>query len=206
MKYGKINIEWLGHASFMITGSVVVYVDPYVLGGDAPKADVILLTHDHYDHCDAGKIKEIQKADTVIVCTPACNRHVSGKTEIVTAGKTLEVKGVKIKTVPAYNIGKPYHSRGAGVGFVFTLDGTTVYHAGDTDFVPEMTEIKTDIALLPIGGTYTMDASEAAKAATAIKPRVAIPMHYGTISGTEADPNEFKRLVTNPNIEVRILG
>lgn len=206
MKYGKLEIDWLGHASFRIKGSLTVYVDPYMLDNEAPKADIIFLTHDHYDHCDAGKIKEIQKPDTVIVCTPACNRHVSGKTEIVTAGKALDVKGVKIKTVPAYNIGKPYHPKGSGVGYVFTIDGTTIYHAGDTDFIPEMNGIKTDIALLPIGGTYTMDTTEAAKAATAIQPKVVIPMHYGTISGTEADPSEFKKLVANPNIDVRILG
>ena len=206
MKYGKIDIQWLGHATFLVKNSVIIYTDPYVLSDTMPKADIILVSHDHYDHCDSEKIKEIQKEDTVIICTTACGRKLVGKTQLISAGKTLEVRGVKIKAVPAYNINKSYHPRGLGVGFVFTLDGTTIYHAGDTDFVPEMKDIHTDIALLPIGGIYTMDENEAAKAAEVIKPKIVIPMHYGTLPQTMGNPQKFKELITNPNIEVRILG
>jgi L-ascorbate metabolism protein UlaG (beta-lactamase superfamily) len=204
---GDVGVTWFGHATFKIEEKVVIYTDPFAMPSGQEKADIILVTHDHYDHCDVAKIEQVQKEGTTIVTLPACAAKLSGDVRTVKEGDSLTVKDVKIEVVPAYNIGKPYHPKGKGVGFVITIGGQKIYHAGDTDFIPEMKELNVDLALLPIGGTYTMNAEEASDATAVIKPKVVIPMHYKYISGTEADPENFKRLVgeKDPNIEVRIL-
>jgi L-ascorbate metabolism protein UlaG (beta-lactamase superfamily) len=200
-----VTITWFGHASFKVKGEVVVYIDPYVLPEDVEPADIILATHDHYDHCDVGNIDRLKKEDTVIVTTSACGGKLRGDVRTVKAGDSISVKGVEIQAVHSYNISKPFHGKGAGVGFILKLNNVRIYHTGDSDFIPEMKNIEADVALLPIGGTYTMDYRDAAEAAMAIKPRIAIPMHYNYISGTEADPEKFKEMIKDPNIEVRIL-
>ncbi|MEM0372473.1 MAG: metal-dependent hydrolase [archaeon] len=210
MRIKTVDVEWLGHASFLIKGKENVYIDPFVLRSGAPKADVILVTHDHYDHCDAQKIESLRKEGTVIISTPSVARKIRG-VETIALGETKTAAGVRVKAVPAYNPSKKFHPKNTGFGFVFEVDGTKFYHAGDTDFIPEMSALekeRIDVALLPIGGTYTMDAREAAAAAALIKPRYVIPMHYGTIPNTEADATEFKKLVDakDLSIEVRLLG
>ena len=132
---------------------------------------------------------------------------MSGNVKTMKEGDEIIEKGIKIKAVPAYNIEKNFHPKGSGIGFIVEIEGTRIYHAGDTDLIPEMSNIKTDIALLPIGGTYTMNEEEGARAALKIKPKIAIPMHYGYISGTFAEPNRFKELIQeeNPAIRVEIL-
>lgn len=204
----RIEVEWLGHAGFKLKNEAVVYLDPYLLPSDPEKADIILISHDHYDHCDSDKVRQLTKEGTVIVTTSACAAKLEGDIKVVNGGDEVTVKNIAIKAVPAYNIGKPYHSRGSGVGYVFRLGGKNVYYGGDTDHIPEMEELgEIDIALLPIGGTYTMDVNEAAEAAGVIKPKVVIPMHYNYVSGTGVDTEEFKELVAeeDPQIKVEIL-
>lgn len=191
------NIHWLGHDSFRLEGEVTIYIDPWKLPPNSPKADIILVTHEHYDHCSPEDVAKIQKADTVIVTIPAAARKLKGEVKAVKPWDKITVKGVEVEAVPAYNIDKPFHPKEAGhVGFIVNLGGKRIYHAGDTDFIPEMKGLKVDIALLPVSGTYVMTADEAAMAADAIKPEVAIPMHYGEIVGSEKDAERFKKLTS----------
>ncbi len=174
------KIHWLGHASIRIDASSIVYIDPWKLTGKLPQADLILITHDHYDHCSPDDVKKVQGEKTVIVTIKACADKLKGNVKIVKPGDTIEpLKGVKVTAVPSYNIQKQFHPRGKGyVGFVVDVDGVKVYHAGDTDFIDEMKDLKVDIALMPVGGTYTMSWEEAQKAVNTFKPKVAIPMHW----------------------------
>jgi L-ascorbate metabolism protein UlaG (beta-lactamase superfamily) len=208
MLLGKIKIEWLGHAGFKIKDEKVIYIDPYNVQPEE-KADIVLITHGHYDHCSVDDIKGLIKEGTFILATTDCSSKLSNfqgiKVQPVKPGKKFEIMGLKIETVPAYNINKNFHEKSnEWVGYVVEIDGKRIYHAGDTDFIPEMKEIKNiDVALFPVGGKYTMDANEAAKAANAIKPKVAVPMHYGSIVGSEQDAEKFKDLC---DCEVEIMG
>jgi len=189
------NIHWLGHDSFRIDGPATIYVDPWQLPAGVPQADLVLVTHDHYDHCSPEDVAKISKADTVIVTIAAAAKKLKGDVRVVKPGDSLTVKSIPIEVVPAYNVNKKFHPRDAGhVGFIITVDGQRIYHAGDTDFIPEMKDFKVDIALLPVSGTYVMTADEAANAAKAINPKVAIPMHYGEIVGSREDAERFREL------------
>jgi len=208
MKIGNVSLTWFGHDTFLIEADKTVYTDPFILPANPKKADLILITHDHYDHCDASKVRQIQKAGTVIVTTPDCASKLSGDIKTIKPGQNMTIGNILIRAIPAYNIGKQFHPKSSNwVGFIFTVSGTTFYIAGDTDFIPEMKGLKPDVALLPIGGNYTMDIEQAVSAVLAISPKIAIPMHYGTIDGTEADPVEFKEKVNakRPDIKVEIL-
>ena len=195
------NIFWLGHDSFRLKGEKVVYVDPWKLAAGAEKADLVLVTHDHYDHLSKDDIAKISKAGTVVVGPQAVAAKLGGNITVVKSGDTITAAGVPIEVVAAYNPNKKFHPKSAGyVGYIVTLNGKRIYHAGDTDLIPEMTQIKTDIALLPVSGTYVMTAPEAAEAANTIKPALAIPMHYGDpdVVGSLNDAEEFKRLAKVP--------
>lgn len=200
-----LNIHWLGHDSFRIEGDgLVIYTDPWQLKG-GPKADLILITHEHGDHSSPADIAKIQKEDTVIVTIAAAAAKLSGQIEVVKPGDKLTVKGLQIHAVPAYNVNKfrspgvSYHPKDAGhVGFVITVEGLRIYHAGDTDHIPEMGSVEVDIALLPVSGIYVMTADEAAEAAATIKPQIAIPMHVAGGIGSMADAEHFRDKVSVP--------
>jgi len=185
------NIHWLGHDTFRIEGEQVIYTDPFKIKKKSI-ADIILITHEHYDHCSPEDIKKIQGPDTVIVSPADCAAKLKGNIKIVKPGDKIEIRGVTIEAVPSYNTNKQFHTKDRGwVGYVFTAKGQRIYIAGDTDYIAEMKNIKADIALLPVSGTYVMTADEAAQAALDIKPKVAIPMHYGSIVGTNDDAQRF---------------
>lgn len=199
------NIHWLGHDSFRIKGDgLVIYIDPWQIE-DGPKADLILITHDHRDHCSPADVAKVQKENSVIVTVAAAAAKLSGQIQVVKPGDELRVKGIPISAVPAYNVNKfrspgvPFHPRESGyVGFVVTVEGQRIYHAGDTDCIPEMGSINADIALLPVSGTYVMTADEAVEAAAIIKPQIAIPMHIGRGIGSLADAERFKEKASVP--------
>ncbi|RKY01375.1 MAG: MBL fold metallo-hydrolase [Spirochaetes bacterium] len=192
------NVEFKGHATFKIKGSKVIYTDPYQIGTEEP-ADIILVTHSHFDHCSPEDIRKLVTENTKIICSKDCVgklRDLGGEVKGVEPGNIIDVDGVKIEVVPAYNINKTFHPKSSRWnGYVFTLDGVTYYHPGDTDKIPEMSDIKANVVFLPVGGTYTMDWKEAAEAAKLINPDVVIPMHYGAVVGSEKDAEEFAHLV-----------
>jgi len=189
-----MEITWLGHASFMIkTKDIVIHIDPYA-GEPAEKADIILVSHDHYDHFSREKITKIMTDDTAILSSRKASSEMDGIVAL-NAGDTRQLDNISIKAVAAYNTSKPFHPKGAGIGFVIEAEGKKVYFAGDTDLIPEMKQIKADVVILPVGGTYTMNAEEAAKAVEIINPKIAIPMHYGSVAGTIDDAEAFKEEV-----------
>jgi L-ascorbate metabolism protein UlaG (beta-lactamase superfamily) len=192
------NIHWLGHAGFRIEDDKTIYIDPYQLKGKPPKADLILITHDHFDHFSPDDVAKVAKDDTVIVTIAAVAQKLKGDVRVVKPGDSLTVLDIPIEAVPAYNVnkfrspGEPFHPKESGhVGFILTVGGLRIYHTGDTDVISEMDDIEADIALLPVGGTYTMTADEAAQAANRIKPKVAIPMHHSAIVGSVKDAQRF---------------
>lgn len=197
---GGVKINFFGHASVSIeNGDKVIYIDPYVLPQKPKKADIILFTHNHYDHC--ANPEKILKNDTVTI-----GANCQFAEQNISAGDEVVVAGVKIIAVPAYNINKSFHPRGEGVGYIVEIGGKRVYHAGDTDFIPEMRKLgRIDVALLPIGGAYTMNASDAIEAARAIGAKLVIPIHYNYISGTKVSPEAFKKQLEAIGIKCEIL-
>jgi len=208
MVIGSVKIEWYGQSSVGIFGSKSIYIDPYVLPSAPKKADIILVTHEHFDHCNPEKIKQLQTSDTTVIVNPSCSSKIKGNIRTLKPGERTSVGEVEIKGTPSYNTNKQFHPRGSVTGFLITVDGKKVYHPGDTDFVPEMKELaheRIDVAFFPVGGTYTMNADEAAEAAKAIKPKIAVPMHYGNIVGSSKDGERFRKLLEGSGIEVRVL-
>lgn len=194
------KIDWLGHASFRVSEGVTVYIDPWKLGEGEPKADVILISHGHYDHLSAEDIEKVRRPDTAVLCTKDCVEKLEGDLTVIGPDETHEVAGVTVRTTRAYNPDKKFHPKeNDWLGFLLTIGKETIYYAGDTDVIPEMKDLgEVDVALLPVGGTYTMDAAEAAEAAGLIHPKRCIPYHWGDIVGTKEDAEKFKELCSCP--------
>lgn len=216
LKLDNVTVTWLGHASFRITdGNFLAYIDPYVLPDDAESADLILVTHDHFDHFDADKIESLKKRDTVVIGAHSCIDKL-GYGRAVRAGEKINIASIAVDAVEAHNTnkfrspGQPFHPKGLGIGFVLELNGKRIYHSGDTDHIPEMSHLKNiDAALLPIGGTYTMTVTEAAEAALDVKPKNLVPMHFNSdkygVTGINANPIELAKALVGKGIMVRIL-
>jgi L-ascorbate metabolism protein UlaG (beta-lactamase superfamily) len=222
MKIQDIELDWLKHSCFEIKfKNKIIFIDPFHLE-TSDKADIILITHGHYDHCSLQDIEKIAKDGTIIICTADCQSKVTRiqkKIEIILSepGKEISMENIKIKSIPAYNINKQFHPKNEGwVGYIIQLGSVVIYHAGDTDLIKEMSDLvgygkkgNYFIALLPIGGTYTMDAVEAAKAASIIHPSLAVPMHYGSSTetklGSEEDAKKFIGLCKENKIDAQIL-
>ncbi len=201
------SIHWFGHDAMRIdAGGLVIYIDPWQVGDQPEKADLVLITHDHHDHCSPEDVDAVFKEGTEIVTMATAAEKLPGKTiHTVAPGDVVTVKGIVVEAVNAYNINKfrspgvPFHPKEAGhVGFVVTVDGVRVYHAGDTDCIPEMKDIKADIALVPVSGTYVMTADEALEAVRIIGPQLAIPIHVGRGIGSMEDAQRFKKLSPVP--------
>jgi L-ascorbate metabolism protein UlaG (beta-lactamase superfamily) len=187
--YKQSAYRWKG-------GGLTVYIDPWGVTPQDGPADVIFITHAHFDHYQPDEIAKVKTAKTRFVAPHDIARELSGDVTAVQPGDSFEVAGIKGQAVPAYNTAEErlqnHPKSNNWVGFVLDLGGRRYYHAGDTDHAPELDKIKTDVAFVPIGGTYTMEAPEAAGVIKAIKPRLAVPMHYGFVVGTPADAELFK--------------
>ncbi|TGC06754.1 MBL fold metallo-hydrolase [Methanolobus halotolerans] len=210
----NVLIDWLGHAGFMIKADgLVIHIDPYMLQDTVSRddmADILLLTHEHGSHCHPDSIRRVRKSDATTLVPENMGLQFRGDARRVEEGDSLTgelaIKGVGIEVVPAYTRDSSFHPREDGVGYIIEVGGLRIYHSGDTDFIPEMSDFSADVALLPIGGTSTMDEVQAAEATAIISPKIVIPMHYSA-EDTLADPEKFRELVKQkaPGTDVVIL-
>lgn len=205
------NIEVLYHSSIKINKGKTIYFDPFKIDKNYNDADIIFITHDHYDHYSESDIDKIIKEDTVIVAPEELLTKLLKKgykkDYIITVDpeETDMVEGIRFETIPAYNVNKQFHPKENGwVGYIIELNGIRYYIAGDTDITEENKKVKCDVAFVPVGGTYTMDFKEAAYLINEIKPKITVPIHYGSIVGTKQDAIDFTRLV-HPEINCEIL-
>jgi len=211
--YKGVKITWLGHDGFRIQNGQTVYVDPFKIKGAGGKADVVLISHEHFDHLSVDDLKKLVRPNTTVIAHHQSKDELSKlkpkEVRIVKPGDKVKVGGLEVEAVPAYNLnkfrepGKVFHPKEDGkLGFVMTMNGVRIYHAGDTDHIPEMKATRAEVALLPVSGTYVMTVQEAAEATNAINPKVVIPMHYGAIVGERKDAEALQKLV---KCEVKIL-
>jgi len=227
MKIEDIELSWLGHDGFLIDykGKTIV-IDPYNVSDSVGKADIILITHDHSDHCSIKDIERVAKSGSLVIGPPHVQSAVMKiqglHMQPIEVGDEIELdKGLKIQAVAAYNVNKfrdkekgiVFHPKSEGyVGYVIKLGSVIVYHAGDTDLISEMQNLtgygkqgNMFVALLPVSGTYVMDVDEATEAAEALKPSLAVPMHYGSVVGTLDDADRFVELCRERGIRAEVL-
>lgn len=205
------NIRVLTHSSIRIqSGDTVLYVDPYKVSGRPQDADYVFITHDHFDHFSPEDIEKVSCDKTVLVVPEKMRDKVLQEVDEtrgiipVKPDAPYDINGFSFETVPAYNRLKPFHPKTAGwVGYIFCLDGKRIYVAGDTDATPDARKVRCDVALVPVGGTYTMNASQAAELVNTIRPAAAIPTHYGSVAGSAADAESFREKV-DPAVHVEI--
>ena len=205
------NIEVLYHSSIRINKEKIIYIDPFKIDRNFNDADIIFITHDHYDHYSEEDIDKVINENTTIIIpeellTKLLRKGIN-KNAIITVepNKNYMVQGIKFETISAYNTNKTFHPKENGwVGYIIIINGIRYYIAGDTDITEENKQVKCDVAFVPVGGTYTMDFKEAASLINEIKPKIAIPIHYGSIVGTEQDAIDFIRLL-HPEIKGIIL-
>ena len=205
------DIEVLCHSSIKINKGKIIYIDPFNINKDYNDADIIFITHDHYDHYSEKDIDKVMKSDTIVVAPKEILKKLIKKgfkeEYIITVepnGK-YNVEGISFETIPAYNTNKQFHpKKNEWVGYIIEINGIHYYIAGDTDITEENRDVKCDVAFVPIGGTYTMDFKEAASLINEIKPKIVVPIHYGSIVGTKQDAIEFAKLL-HPEIECEIL-
>jgi L-ascorbate metabolism protein UlaG (beta-lactamase superfamily) len=218
VKIGDIELKWFGHSGFMVKNGKVIYIDPYKIKSGSEKADMILITHSHYDHCSVSDMQQIIKEGTKIILTADSQSKITRfnvpiDIQIVEPNQELAFGDIKISTFPAYNVDKSFHPKEEGwVGYLIKINDAIIYFAGDTDLIPEMQKLtgynqpdKKFVAMLPVGGKFTMNAEEAAEAAKLIKPSLTIPIHYGAIVGSIEDANEFVRLCRADGIDAMVL-
>jgi len=198
------NIKWLGHATFKIVNKKVIYIDPWKVK-EKDSADIVLVSHSHFDHLSIEDVEKVRGDKGIVITTSDSASQLKGDVRTLAPGAKINIDDILIEGVPSYNINKDFHPRNNNwLGFIITVNGKRIYYAGDTDATPEMKSlINIDIALLPVGGTYTMTCEEAAKAANAFKPKIAVPYHWGDIVGSKSDAEKFKELFEG---ETRILA
>lgn len=212
LDYKGIKFHWLGHDGYrIVAGGKTIYIDPYQLSKaqhGKNDADIVMIAHNHFDHLSMDDIKQVVGKKTDIVAARECAEQLKPlglATSLVAPGDRVTVQGVQVEAVAAYNTNKTFHPKAdKKVGYVMTLGGMRVYHAGDADDIPEMSQVHPDIALVPVSGTYVMTADEAARAVNEkIKPKMlAIPMHYASIVGSRKDAARFKELVRACPVEI----
>lgn len=198
------NVTWFKQSAFLFNAETKrkIYIDPWDVPNTYPIADLIFITHAHFDHFDIGTIKQLSSDHTLIICPKDVAEELDANFKVISVkpGDRINPENiVKVEVVPAYNIDKPFHPKENNwVGYIFEINGKRYYHAGDTDRIPEMRDIRCDIAMLPIGGIYTMNIEEAVTAASDIGPQIAVPMHYGFEVGKHDDGEKFKKLSKIP--------
>ena len=196
------NIEVLYHSSIRISKNKVIYIDPFKIDKDYNDADIVFITHDHFDHYSEEDIDKVINENTTIIIpeellTQILRKGINKNAVItVESNKEYMVQGIKFETIPAYNTNKTFHPKeNDWVGYIIILDGIRYYIAGDTDITEENRKVKCDVAFVPVGGTYTMDFKEAAQLINEIQPKIAIPIHYGSVVGTKQDATDFIKLL-----------
>ena len=205
------NIEVLYHSSIKINKEKTIYIDPFKIDKDYNDADIVFITHDHFDHYSEEDIDKVINENTTIIIpeellTKILRKGIN-KNAIITVepNKKYIVQGIKFKTIPAYNTNKTFHPKeNDWIGYIIMLDGIRYYIAGDTDITEENRKVKCDVAFVPVGGTYTMDFKEAAQLINEIQPKIAVPIHYGSVVGTKQDATDFIKLL-HPSIKGIIL-
>ncbi len=212
IKIDNVEISWLGHASVKIKAEKTLYIDPYQINSEE-KADIILITHPHYDHCSIADMNKVAKDNTIVVCHAACQSSITKlkqkiNMQIIQTNDEISIGNIKIKAFPAYNITKHLHPKSEGwLGYLISINSMVIYHAGDTDLIPEMEKLtgfakrgSKLIAFLPVDSNFTMNAEEAAKAAIMLNPFLVMPIHYSS----EKDAETFCTLCKDANIKAEI--
>jgi len=197
------NVKVLYHSSIRIEEEKVIYIDPFKIVQNYNDADLIFITHEHYDHYSEEDIEKVKKDDSIIIIIPkdlltTLFKKGYNKNNIITVEPNKEyfVQGIKFETIPAYNVNKSFHPKEkAWIGYVIEIKGIRYYIAGDTDLTEENKKVKCDVALVPVGGTYTMNFKEASELINEIKPKIAVPTHYGDVVGTNKDATDFINLL-----------